>query len=237
MTSFGKTGLVQLICSPIGNLGDITFRAVEALRHADLIVCEDTRHSRRLLSHYDIPGSELWALHEHNEMKKAPEIVERALAGASVAVLSDAGTPTLSDPGFRLVNLCIENGVRVEVLPGPCAITCGLAGSGLPTDSFHFGGFLPVKSGKRERIMLEALDRTETSVFFESPHRILKSLAVIAEHAPDRSVCVARELTKKFETYHRGCAGELISSLSEGTVKGEITLLIQGIGKKKRARS
>ncbi len=228
-------GLVQLVCSPIGNLGDITYRAVESLKRADLIVCEDTRHSRRLLSHYEINGSELWALHEHNESKKAAEVVERALAGQRVAVLSDAGTPTISDPGFRLVNHCIPAGVRVEVLPGACAITCGLAGSGMPTDAFYFGGFLPVKSGKRERILSEALVRIETSVFFESPHRVLKSLKVLAELDPEREVCVARELTKKFETYHRGSSKELLDSLSPGPVKGEITLLIRGAGKRKKA--
>lgn len=227
-------GAVRLVCSPIGNLADITYRAVETLRAADLVACEDTRHSRRLLQHYRIEPKELASLHEHNERDRARGIAERALRGEQIAVLSDAGTPAVSDPGYRLVNHCIEAGVRVEVLPGPSAVITALAGSGLPTDAFHSGGFLPVKSGKKRTALASALDRPETTIHFESPHRIAKTLAALAELAPDRPLCVARELTKRHETYHRGSAADLAEAFSQGTTKGEITLLIQGTGKKKR---
>ena len=225
-------GIVSLVGSPIGNLGDITFRAVETLKKADIIACEDTRHSSKLLAHLDIRNKELVSLHEHNEQDRAVELVARAANGQQIAVLSDAGTPAVSDPGYRLVNACIEAGVRVEVIPGPSAVITGLAGSGLPTDAFYFGGFLPVKSGKKKRELAAALERTETTIFYESPHRLLKTLAVISELDSDRNLCVARELTKKFESYHRGNASEISAEFAERSVKGEITLLIRGTGKK-----
>jgi len=225
-----------LIGSPIGNLGDITIRAVETLKAADVIACEDTRHSLRLLSHLDIRDKELMSLHEHNEVNRASDLVGRASAGQLIAILSDAGTPSISDPGYRLVNACIDAGVRVEVIPGPSAVITGLVGSGLPTDSFYFGGFLPVKSGRKSRELAAALERVETSVFFESPHRLLKTLAAISDLEPGRSVCVARELTKRFESYHRGTAAEVAREFDGKTVKGEITLLIRGTGKKKAGR-
>lgn len=231
MVKPGSPAPVKLVGSPIGNLGDITFRAVEALRSADVIACEDTRHSSRLLSHLEIKGKELVALHDHNEQRAAASLVERASAGERVAYLSDAGSPAISDPGYRLVRTCVDAGVPVEVIPGPCAVISALAGSGLPTDAFYFGGFLPVKSGKRARELETALERTETSLYYESPHRIGKTLAVLAEVAPDREVCVARELTKKFETYHRGTAGHLAEEFSKGPAKGEITLVIRGVGR------
>ena len=229
-------GVVRLIGSPIGNLGDITIRAVETLKAADVIACEDTRHSLRLLSHLGIRDKELVSLHEHNEESRASDLVGRASAGQLIAILSDAGTPAISDPGYRLVNACIDAGVRVEVIPGPSAVIAGLVGSGLPTDSFYFGGFLPVKSGRKSKELTAALERVETSVFFESPHRLLKTLAAISDLEPDRSVCVARELTKKFESYHRGTAAEVAREFDGKTVKGEITLLIRGTGKKKAGR-
>ena len=225
---------LQLIGTPIGNLGDITFRAIECLRECDVISCEDTRHSSRLLSHYGISGKELVSLHEHNEREKASELAARALAGERIVYLSDAGTPTISDPGYRLVNACIETEVPVEVIPGASAVVTALAGSGMPSDAFHFGGFLPVKSGRRAREVDTALERTETSIYFESPHRLLRTLEAIRERDPDRPVCVARELTKKFETYHRGTATELCEEFGGGKVKGEITLLIRGGGKRKK---
>ncbi|MDF1823675.1 MAG: 16S rRNA (cytidine(1402)-2'-O)-methyltransferase [Verrucomicrobiales bacterium] len=225
---------IQLICTPIGNLGDISFRAVQSLKSADLIACEDTRHSSRLLKHLEIERKELIALHDHNEGARAGSLVERALSGERIVFLSDAGTPTISDPGYRLVNACIDAGVTVEVIPGPSAVITALAGSGLPTDAFYFGGFLPVKSGKRSRILEEALARAETSIFFESPYRLLKTLNALRDLDEERSICVARELTKKFETYHRGTAPQILEEFEEKTVKGEITLLIQGAGREKR---
>ncbi|MEX2577932.1 MAG: 16S rRNA (cytidine(1402)-2'-O)-methyltransferase [Verrucomicrobiales bacterium] len=228
-------GLVQLIGSPIGNLGDITYRAVECLGAADVIACEDTRHSLRLLAHIGIRDKALVSLHEHNEQQRAADLVQRARGGDRVAFLSDAGTPTISDPGYRLVNACVEAGVRVEVIPGPSAVIAGLAASGLPTDAFYFGGFLPVKPGKKEKELAAALERVETSIFFESPHRLAKTLAVLDAVDPKREICVAREMTKKFESYHRGTAAALHQEFSEKTAKGEITLLIRGTGRRKRS--
>lgn len=226
------TGIVQLIGTPIGNLGDITFRAVESIRSARVVACEDTRHSRNLLNHLGISDKELIALHDHNEQQRAESLVQRALAGERIVFLSDAGTPTISDPGFRLVNACIAAGVRVEVIPGPSAVVTALAGSGLPSDAFYFGGFLPVKSGRRAREIGEAILRRETSIYFESPHRLIRTLAAISELDLNRDVCVARELTKKFETYHRGPAGKLLEEFTARPPKGEITLLIRGSGKR-----
>lgn len=228
---------MQLIGTPIGNLGDITFRAVESIKAAHVVACEDTRHSHRLLSHLGILGKELVALHEHNEQQRARALVERAMNGERIVFLSDAGTPTISDPGYRLVNACHEAGVRVEVIPGPSAVITALAGSGLPTDAFYFGGFLAVKSGRKGREIEEALARRETSVFFESPHRLTKTVAAIAAIEPDREICVARELTKKFETYHRGTASQLFEYFTAQPGKGEITLLIRGCGKRRETSS
>jgi 16S rRNA (cytidine1402-2'-O)-methyltransferase len=233
LNSLKSQGLVQLIGTPIGNLGDITFRAVESIKAATVVACEDTRHSQRLLSHLGISGKELVALHEHNEQHRARSLVERAMNGERIVFLSDAGTPTISDPGYRLVNACHEAGVRVEVIPGPSAVITALAGSGLPTDAFYFGGFLAVKSGRKGREIEEALARRETSVFFESPHRLIKTVAAIAAIEPDREICVARELTKKFETYHRGTASQLLEYFTAQPGKGEITLLIRGCGKRR----
>lgn len=230
-------GIVQLVCSPIGNLGDITYRAVEALKQASLIACEDTRHSRRLLQHYDI-DKPLIALHEHNETAQSIQLVERVAAEQiKLCYLTDAGSPGISDPGYRLVEAALQTGVKVEVLPGPSAVTTALAGSGMPPDHFSFSGFLPVKSGRKESTLREALDQPGTAIFFESPHRIIKTLLVIDRLEPERQVCVARELTKKFETYHRGTAQELITELDKGTVKGEITLLIEGLTRKNKKKS
>ena len=233
-SSSARNGVLQLIGSPIGNLEDITLRAISCLKSADLIACEDTRHSRRLLNHLEISPKELVSLHDHNESSKAQWIAGRAAAGETVALLSDAGMPTVSDPGFRLVNACIDSGVTVEVIPGPSAVLTGLAGSGLPTDSFYFGGFLPVKSGKKTKELEAALSRRETSIYFESPHRIGRTLHALAELRPDRRVCVARELTKRFETYHRGTALDLADEFGAKSAKGEITLLIQGISRKEK---
>lgn len=222
-------GRVALIASPIGNLGDLTFRALGRLRAADVIFCEDTRHSLRLLRRYEIARKPLLSLHDRNEASRSEEVIALARTGKVIAVLSDAGMPTVSDPGFRLVRACIDAGVPVDVLPGPSAVLTALAGSGLPTDAFYFGGFLPPKSGRRERELREALDRSATSIYFETPHRIARTLAVLAEIDPDRPLCVARELTKKFETYHRGNARDLAEEFNRTPRKGEMTLVISGM--------
>ncbi len=221
-----------MVATPIGNLGDLTIRALEAIRSADWIACEDTRHSRRLLEHFEIRDKSLTSLHEHNELQKSVELVARVRdEGIRLVYLSDAGMPGISDPGYRLVNAAWEAGVRVEVLPGACAVVTALAGSGLPSDAFHFGGFLSVKSGRRTRELTEALARRETSIYYESPHRIAGTLEMLAALEPGREVCVARELTKRFETYHRGSAVDLAGHFSAQAAKGEITLLIRGAGK------
>ena len=219
--------MLTLVPSPVGNLEDITLRALRVLREADLIAAEDTRHASILLKHHDI-SRPLISLHEHNEAARAEEVARRVAAGEHIALLTDAGTPGISDPGFRVVRACLERGLELTVLPGPSSILPALVGSGLPLHEFYFGGFLPVKSGRRRNILAAALERRETSIFFESPHRIAKSLAVLAELAPDRPVCVARELSKKFEEYWRGPAAELSTRAEKQPPRGEICLLFAG---------
>ena len=220
------SGRIILVPTPIGNLGDITLRAVEILKGADRIACEDTRHSGQLLAHLGISGKTLVSLHEHNEARRAPELVAAARAGETIAVISDAGMPGISDPGYRLVQACIESGTSIEVLPGPSAVITALIGSGFPCHAFRFGGFLSVKSGKRRTALSAALESGETGIFFESPHRIISTLEILTEVDPAARVCVARELTKKFETYHRGTARELLAHFQAHPPKGEIVLLV-----------
>ncbi len=219
-------GKIILVPTPIGNLGDITLRALEVLKNADRIACEDTRHSGILLAHHGISGKPLVSLHEHNESRKAPELVAAAKAGERIAFISDAGMPGVSDPGYRLVQACLEADVPFEVLPGPSAVLMALIGSGLPCHAFRFGGFLSVKSGKRRSAMSDALESGETGIFFESPHRIVSTLEILTEIAPEAQVCVARELTKKFETYHRGKPGELLDWFKSHGTKGEMVILM-----------
>jgi 16S rRNA (cytidine1402-2'-O)-methyltransferase len=219
-------GKIILIPTPIGNLGDITLRALEILRGADRIACEDTRHSGTLLAHHGITGKPLVALHEHNEARRAPELAAAARAGETIAVISDAGMPGISDPGYRLVQVCLETGTPMEVLPGPSAVITALIGSGFPCHAFRFGGFLSVKPGKRRAALAAALGSGETGIFFESPHRLVSTLEILAEIAPGARVCVARELTKKFETYHRGTAAGLLEDFRAHPPKGEIVLLV-----------
>lgn len=222
------SGKVVIVPTPIGNLNDITLRAVEVLKAADRIACEDTRHSGQLLAHHGISGKPLVSLHEHNETRRAPELASAARNGETIAVISDAGMPGISDPGYRLIQACLDNAVHVEVLPGPSAVITALIGSGFPCHAFRFGGFLSVKSGKRRSALSEALDSGETGIFFESPHRLLSTLAILTEINPAARVCVARELTKKFETYHRGTAEELHAHFTVHPPKGEIVLLVHG---------
>lgn len=227
-TEVEKGGRIVLVPTPIGNLGDITVRALEVLKSADRIACEDTRRSGILLSHHGITGKPLVALHEHNEIRKAPELVAAAKAGEVIAFISDAGMPGVSDPGYRLVQACLAAEVDFDVLPGPSAVLTALIGSGLPCHAFRFGGFLSVKSGKRRSAMLAALESGETGIFFESPHRIVSTLEILLEIAPAAKVCVARELTKKFETYHRGTPEELLAWFKAHGTKGEMVILMNG---------
>lgn len=222
-----QPGRLYIIATPIGNLGDITGRARQCLAAVDCVACEDTRHSGVLLQHLGL-RKPLLSVHEHNEASRSQQITGELLAGRSVAYISDAGMPGVSDPGQRLVNACIRAGITVEVLPGPSAVTTALIGSGFPADAFFFGGFLPVKSGQRERALTRALEREETSVFFESPHRIDGTLEMLARLSPERRICVARELTKKFEEYRRGTAAEVEAYYRAHPAKGEICLVIAG---------
>ncbi len=218
--------MLYLVATPIGNLGDITLRALETLKSVDVIAAEDTRHSGNLLRHFEI-HKPLLSYHAHNEARRTQELVARMEAGEKVAVISDAGMPGISDPGNRLLRACIERGLPYTVLPGPSSLLTALVGSGFPADAFYFGGFLPTKSGQRERELLAANARTETSLFLESPYRLVKSLEVCARHFPLRPLCVARELTKQFEEFRIGPAPELLAHYSAKTVKGEIVLVIR----------
>jgi 16S rRNA (cytidine1402-2'-O)-methyltransferase len=221
------SGCFYLIPTPIGNRDDITLRALDVLRHVDAIACEDTRHSSPLLQHHGIQKP-LISLHEHNEIRRIPELIERAKSGESIAVITDAGMPGISDPGYRLVQRCIEESIPYEVLPGPSAILNALIGSGFPCHAFSFGGFLSVKKGKRAQALQAALDSGQTHLFFESPHRLTSTLEILSSLQPHARVCVARELTKKFETFHRDDAAGLYAYFLAHPPKGEIVLLVHG---------
>lgn len=225
--------MLHLIATPIGNLGDITLRALETLKSVDLIACEDTRHSGHLLRHFEI-HKPLVSYHEHNEARRTAELIEELAAGKSIGLITDAGLPGISDPGHRLLRACRERGLPYTILPGPSAILTALIGSGFPADRFYFGGFLPVKSGRRERELQAAAGRAETSIFFESPHRLVKTLTVCAAHFPDRQLCVARELTKRFEEFRTGSAAELLAHYGARAVKGEIVFLVAGVARASR---
>jgi 16S rRNA (cytidine1402-2'-O)-methyltransferase len=200
-------------------------RATRVLREADLIACEDTRHTRKLLNHLGL-DKRMWSYHEHNEKTRAPELVERLKAGQSVALVSDAGTPLVSDPGFRLVEAAIAAGIEVCPIPGPSAALAALAASGLPTDSFRFCGFLPAKSAQRRQALEELRPETCTLIFYEAPHRLLETLADITAVLGDRPVVVARELTKVHEEFLRGSADSIRRELAaRPSIKGEITIL------------
>ncbi len=219
---------VSFVGLPIGNREDITRRALAVLESVDCICCEDTRNTGMLLAHYGI-RKPLLSLHEHNESHRAPEVAARALAGESFAVVTDAGMPGVSDPGYRLIQELKARKVAFTVLPGPSAVVTALVGSGLPSDAFFFGGFLPVKSGRRAAVLQKATEASHTSIFYESPFRIVKTIQALAEIAPDTPVCVARELTKVFETYHRGSAAALLAEFTAHPPKGEMVVLIGGV--------
>jgi 16S rRNA (cytidine1402-2'-O)-methyltransferase len=220
------TGTLYLVATPIGNLEDITYRAVRTLREVDLIACEDTRHTRKLLDHYAI-SKPLTSYHEHNEAGRAEELTAKLLTGSSVALVSDAGMPSISDPGYRVVAASIQAGISVVPVPGPSALVAALAASGLATDAFHFAGFLPAKAGQRARALEALRSEAATLIFYEAPHRILETLGDVEDILGPRPVVVARELTKVHEEFLRGSAGEVRALMaSRPSVKGEITLLI-----------
>ncbi len=216
-------GTMYVVATPIGNLEDITLRALRVLREVDLVACEDTRHTHKLLDHYGIQKPVV-SYHEHNEALRAPELVEKLEGGATIALVSDAGTPLVSDPGYRLVRQALDKGIRVEPVPGPAALLAALAASGLPTDEFHFGGFLPARTVQRKKALARFKDESATLIFYEAPHRILETLADIEEVLGERPLVLARELTKLHEEFARGTAAEL--RRAHIPLKGEFTLLI-----------
>jgi 16S rRNA (cytidine1402-2'-O)-methyltransferase len=220
-----KCGQLYLVATPIGNLEDITLRAVRILKEVDTIACEDTRHTQKLLNHYGIQ-KRLVSYHEHNENTRAPELVSEMESGATVALVSDAGTPVISDPGHRLVTLCVEHHIPVVPIPGPSSALAALAASGLSAERVLFAGFLPARQGERRRALAELANNATTLVFFEAPHRIAKMLADAADILGPRQAVLARELTKLHEEFLRGTLSELAKRIRETPVKGEITLVI-----------
>lgn len=222
-----KKGKLYIVGTPIGNLEDITLRALRVLREVDLIAAEDTRQVRKILNKYDIKNRTI-SYHEHNEVFQSQKIANELITGKDVALVSDAGTPGISDPGYRLVNLALKKGVEVIPVPGPSALVASLSVSGLPTDCFFFAGFLPAKKGERIKKLQEYKNHSSTLVFYEAPHRIVKSLQDILSVLGNRQIVVARELTKMHEEVLHGNVDEVISFLKARQVKGEITLLVDG---------
>src|SRR6266581_2065477 len=202
--------MLFVVGTPIGNLSDVTLRALEVLKSVDVIAAEDTRHSGMLLKHFEIKKPFV-SYHEHNEAMRAAQLIERIATGENIALITDAGMPGLSDPGARLIRECIKRELPFAIIPGPSSILTALVGSGFSTEKFFFGGFLPVKSGGRERELRAAASRDETTAFFESPYRLTKTLSAAVDILQDRQLCVACELTKKFEEFRRGSAAELLA--------------------------
>jgi 16S rRNA (cytidine1402-2'-O)-methyltransferase len=218
-------GCLYLVATPIGNLEDITLRALRILRESDQIACEDTRHSQKLLNHYEI-AKPLVSYHEHNELTRAPELLIALEQGAKISLVSDAGMPLVSDPGYRLVTLCLRHKIPVVPIPGPSALLAALAASGLPNEEFLFVGFLPARSGERHRALERLRIEDRTIILYEAPHRVQECVADAIEVLGDRPACLAREVTKLHEEFLRGKLSEIAASLEERPARGEITLLI-----------
>jgi 16S rRNA (cytidine1402-2'-O)-methyltransferase len=219
------TGTLYIVATPIGNLEDMTFRAVRIIREVDLIAAEDTRHTRKLLSHFGI-STPLTAYHDHNETLKTAYLLERLKEGQSVAIVTDAGTPCIADPGFRIVRAAAIEGIRVVPVPGASAAMAALSASGLPTDEFTFAGFLPAKGGKRRERLTELKAERRLLVFYEAPHRLVASLADMAEVFGPREAIVCRELTKIYEEFNRGLLPELVQRYGETPARGEVVVLV-----------
>lgn len=219
------TGCLYVVATPIGNLEDITLRALRILKEADLIACEDTRQTMKLLSHFDI-AKRLASYHEHNEITRAPEIVIELEQGAKVALVSDAGTPAISDPGHRLVSLCLRHGIRVEPVPGASAFVAALAASGMPLDEFTFVGFLPSRQSGRRKALRALAEESRTLALYEAPHRLSDTLEDALEILGNRPAVIAREVTKLHEEFLRGHLQELLATVRQKPARGEITLLI-----------
>ncbi len=221
---------LYIVPTPIGNLKDITFRAIDVLKTADLILAEDTRTSGKLLKHFEI-STPMQSHHMHNEHKTVDAIVQKIKGGSTVALISDAGTPAISDPGFLLSRACVENNIEIECLPGATAFVPALVNSGLPNDKFVFEGFLPVKKGRQTRLLLLAQE-PRTMIFYESPHKLVKTLGHFCEYfGDDRQLSVSRELTKLYEETIRGTAREVLEYYTEKPPKGEIVIVVAGTNK------
>jgi 16S rRNA (cytidine1402-2'-O)-methyltransferase len=220
-------GILYIVATPIGNLEDITLRALRLLKEVDLIAAEDTRHTQTLLHHYGIK-TPLTSYHEHNERQKTPLLVERLVRGDNIALVSDAGTPAISDPGYRLVVDAIRAGVQVVPLPGASALAAVLSAGGLPTDSFVFEGFLPAKKQERKAKLQALRSEARSLIFYEAPHRLRESLPDLLEILGNRELVIAREVTKVHEEFLRGTASELIAQIAEREIRGEITVLVRG---------
>ncbi len=219
-------GRLFVVATPIGNMEDITLRAIKVLKGADVVAAEDTRVARKLLGHYGI-SRPVESYFEHNEREKAPLLVGQMMEGAKVALISDAGTPGISDPGYRLVRLAADNSIPVEPVPGPSALAAALSVSGLPTDRFTFLGFAPSAEGRRKSFFLSLRGEAHTYVMYESPKRIMKTLECAIEMLGDVEACLVREMTKRFEEVLRGALGSIIAALKDREVKGEITLILR----------
>ncbi|WP_166268598.1 16S rRNA (cytidine(1402)-2'-O)-methyltransferase [Marinobacter caseinilyticus] len=227
-------GVLYIVATPIGNLDDLSLRAVEVLKKVDLVAAEDTRHSRRLLQHLGLQKTML-ALHDHNERDRTEGVLDLLRKGSSIALISDAGTPLISDPGFVLVREARQHGLVVTPIPGACALVAALSAAGLPTDRFRFEGFLPTKRGARQAALAALAEEVATLVFYESPHRILETAEEIAQaFGPDREVVFAREMTKAFETFYAGPAAVVAASLKADpyAVKGEFVVMVHGADKR-----
>lgn len=224
---------LYLVPTPIGNLDDITFRAIKVLKEVDLILAEDTRTSGKLLKHFDI-STHMQSHHMHNEHKTVNNLIQRLQSGETIALISDAGTPAISDPGFLLIRACVENNIEVDCLPGATAFVPALVNSGLPNDKFVFEGFLPVKKGRQTRLKFLA-EETRTMIFYESPHKLIKTLTNFVEYfGEDRQVSVSRELTKLYEETIRGTATEVLEHYTNKPPKGEIVIVVGGGGANKK---
>ncbi len=221
----GEHGKLYIVGTPIGNLEDITLRAIRTLKEVDLIACEDTRRTQQLLNAYKIPTRTI-SYHEHNEMTRAPELIIQMEEGSSLALVTDAGMPVVSDPGFRLVHLAVRHGIPVVPVPGASAFVAALAASGLPVDKFRFLGFLPSKRGERRKALEEMKDSTRTLVFYEAPHRLAEMLKDSLEILGEREIVIAREVTKIHEEFVRGTISTALEYLKKRPVKGEITVLL-----------